>query len=74
MADIKDRIATIQARHGWVSAEAFASRCSVRGGSAAVPSRTIIDAVTPCVIYVEEYSMAHLTLKGRLQSVVIGTY
>ena len=71
MADIEDRVPTIQLGFRKVGCESVAGGVAVGGSRAAMPSRAIVNRMAPRVVQVEKQAMAGLLLKRELERVVI---
>src|SRR5262249_47377663 len=60
LTDIKDRVASIKLRQGYVCGVTLAGACAVRTGRTAVPGRSTVNRVAPSVVQVEDHAVAGL--------------
>ena len=71
MANIKQRVATIQLWQREVCRIALTRRWAVRGGRTTVPRRSVIDRVAIRVVHVEEKPMGYLLPCRHLERIVV---
>ena len=62
MTDVENRVAPVQSRQGLVSSESLTCSGSVRRGSTAMPSRSVINRMAVGVAHIEQQPVAHLAL------------
>src|SRR5947209_11218406 len=72
VADIENRIATIEPWHSLIAAVPFTRAFVVRAGRTAVPRRAIVDRMAPCVMNCELQAPTHLFAERDLHGVVNG--
>ena len=72
MANVVDRVPTIESRKSLIRCEAFAGSRAIGGRRPTMPSRPLVDRVAVRVVDVEQQAVTHLVLQRRLQRVVVG--
>ena len=66
VADVENRVSSIQFRPGLVQAEPFTRRVPVGGGRAAVPSGACVNRVAPSVVHSKHQLCTHRPADGSL--------
>ncbi len=72
VANVVDRVPTIESRKSLVRSEAFAGSGAIGGRRATMPSRSFVDRVAVRVAHVEQQAVTHLVLQRSLQRAVVG--